>query len=96
MVYEDHNPCITHIISVLHPSLAINLNQLSTPNMIRDPMFTTRDPCPHHQRNDIFVRRFGVPFQSTATLCHAGHFTASDFLRMYSKNLPHTQLNSTL
>ena len=39
---KDHNPCITCILAVLDPSLATKLNQISTSDMILDPMFTAK------------------------------------------------------
>ena len=56
-----HNPCIPRILAVLYPSLAIKLNQISTSNMILDPMFFAKEPCPCHQRSNILGWRFGVP-----------------------------------
>ena len=65
-------------------------------DMIIDPMFPAKEPCPHHQHNHILFRNFGVPAQITATSWHACRVTNLEILRMYSITFPHTHLNITL
>ena len=93
---EDHNPCIPRIITILDHSLTTKLDHLSTSNMILDPMFPAKEPCPHHQSKGILVRLFGVPAQIIATSWNASRVTTSELLRMYSINLPHTPLHRTV
>ena len=64
--------------------------------MILDPMFTSKESCPHHQRNNIFGRNFGVPSQITNILCHDRRVTYSELLRMYSITISPYHLNITI
>ena len=41
---EDHNPCITCILTVLYTSPSKNLNPIPTSNMILDPIFPLNNP----------------------------------------------------
>ena len=93
---KDHNPCIPRILAVSDPSLTTNLNQISTSDMILDPMFPDKEPCPHHQHNNILGRRFGVLTQITATSWHTHCVTASELLRMYIITFSYTHFQSTL
>ena len=92
---EDHNHCIPLIIIIIDPSLTTKLNQISTPDMILDPMFHTKEPYHHHHRNNILSQGFGVPAQITATLWNAHQITPSKPLIMYIITLQQTHLNST-
>ena len=64
---KDNNPCIPCILAVLDPSLATKLNHFSTSEMILNLICPDKEPCNHHQQNDILGQRFGSLAQITAT-----------------------------
>ena len=92
-VFEDHNPCISCILAVLDPSLTTKLNQISTSDMILDHMFTAKETCSHHQRNNILGWIFGVPFPNH---CHVVvcpsryHFRTSAHVKYHPPIYPPT------
>ena len=93
---EDHNPCIPCTHDVLDPLLATKLNQLSTSDMILDPIFTDKEPCLLTTKTTIFLAVvFGVPAQITSTLWYARRITALELLCMYSITLPQIHLHIT-
>ena len=65
-------------------------------DMIIDPMFPAKEPCPHHQQNYAWGPHFGASAQTTSTPWHVCCITASELLHMHIITLPQTHLNSTL
>ena len=93
---ENHNPCIPCILAVLEPAISTQLNHIYTSKMSLDTIFYDKEPCTHHQRNNILDWHFGVPIQINSTSLHTRRVTASGLLCKYSITLPQTHPHSTL
>ena len=59
-------------------------------------MFTAKEPCPHHQYNDILGRLIGFSDQINDMSWHSCRVTASKILCMYSIALSQNHFNITL